>query len=147
MPQSNQVKLLLLTTIIVVFTFLSIILFKTEVILDNTTTSNQTENTEVTILTSDVIEDQSWGSLAYKGKLKIEEQFPVTAELFSEIKTEEQMKQTITKAVENGSKLIIGHGREFSDYFTKISPNYPDVHCQKISFDKEWHFMSKLVLC
>jgi transcriptional activator of comK gene len=128
MPQSNQIKLLLLTTIIVVLTFLSIILFKTEVILDNTATSNQTQNTEVTILTSDVIEDQSWGSLAYKGKLRIEEQFPVTAELFSEIKTEKQMKQTITKAVENGSKLIIGHGGEFSDYFTKVSPTYPDVH-------------------
>ncbi|OKL37359.1 BMP family ABC transporter substrate-binding protein [Domibacillus mangrovi] len=128
MPQSNQSKLLLWTTIIVILTFLSIILFKTEMILDNTTTNNQIEKTKITIITSDVIEDQSWGSLAYKGKMKIEEQFPISAELFSEIKTEEQMKNTITKAVAEDSKVIIGHGREFSNYFTKISTSYPDIH-------------------
>lgn len=128
MPPSNQSKLLLWITIIVIFMFLSIILFKTEMILNNTTTNNQIEKTKITIITSDVIEDQSWGSLAYKGKMKIEEQFPISAELFSEIKTEEQMKNTITKAAAEDSKVIIGHGREFSNYFTKISTTYPDIH-------------------
>ncbi|OAH59557.1 hypothetical protein AWH48_00160 [Domibacillus aminovorans] len=128
MPQKNQSKLLLWVTVIVIFTFISIILFKTETILDNTETNSQIEKTKMTIITSDVIEDQSWGSLAYKGKMKIEEQFPVSAELFSEIKTEEQMEDTITKAVAADSKVIIGHGREFSSFFTKIATTYPDVH-------------------
>ncbi len=128
MPQKNQSKLLLWVTVIVIFTFISIILFKTETILDNTETNSQIEKTKMTIITSDVIEDQSWGSLAYKGKMKIEEQFPVSAELFSEIKTEEQMEDTITKAVAADSKVIIGHGREFSSFFTKIATTYPDIH-------------------
>ncbi|MGG3448584.1 BMP family ABC transporter substrate-binding protein [Domibacillus aminovorans] len=128
MPQKNQSKLLLWVTVIVIFTFISIILFKTETILDNAETNSQIEKTKMTIITSDVIEDQSWGSLAYKGKMKIEEQFPVSAELFSEIKTEEQMEDTITKAVAADSKVIIGHGREFSSFFTKIATTYPDIH-------------------
>lgn len=128
MQQSKQRKLLLWITIIVIFTFLSIILFKTEMILDNTTTQNQLEKTKMTIITSDVIEDQSWGSLAYKGKMKVEEQFPVAVALFSEIKTEKQMEDTITKAAAEGSTVIIGHGREFSSFFTKIAATYPDIH-------------------
>jgi transcriptional activator of comK gene len=127
MPQYNQMRVILLITTIIVLTFLCIVLFKTEMILDNTATNNQTKKTKVTIITSDVIEDQSWGSLAYKGKHKIEDKFPVSAELFSEIKTEKQMKQSITQAVAKGSKVIIGHGREFSGFFTKIAPSYPDV--------------------
>lgn len=128
MPQSNQLRFILVITAIVVLTFIGILLLKTEIILNNTPVYNQAKKTKVTILTSDVIEDQSWGSLAYKGKLKIEDQFPVSAELFSEIKTANATKQAITKAITEGSEVIIGHGREFSDVFTQMAPEYPDIH-------------------
>lgn len=128
MQQSNQLKIILVTALIIGFTFLFILFFKTKGILHNTTAVSQAEKIRVTIITSDVIEDQSWGSLAYKGKLKIEDQFPVSAELFSEIETEKQMKETVEAAITKGSKVIIGHGREFSDVFTKMAPEHPDVH-------------------
>ncbi|WP_078411614.1 BMP family ABC transporter substrate-binding protein [Priestia abyssalis] len=128
MQQSNQLKFILVIALIIVFTFLFILFFKTKGILHNATSVSQTKKTRVTIITSDVIEDQSWGSLAYKGRLKIEEQFPVSAELFSEIETEKQMKETVATAITKGSEVIIGHGREFSEVFTKMAPEHPDVH-------------------
>ncbi|HWO97697.1 MAG TPA: BMP family ABC transporter substrate-binding protein [Bacillus sp. (in: firmicutes)] len=128
MPQSNQLRYIIAITAIVVLAFMVVLLFKTEGILNKTTAYNQAKKAKVTIITSDVIKDQSWGSLAYKGKLKIEDQFPVSAELFSEIKTENETKQTITKAITKGSKIIIGHGREFSEVFTEMAPEHPDVH-------------------
>jgi transcriptional activator of comK gene len=127
MQQSSQLKFILVTAFIITLIFLGILLFKTKGILHNTTAVSQAEKTKITIITSDVIEDQSWGSLAYKGKLKIEDQFPVSAELFSEIETEKQMKETVLTAITKGSKVIIGHGREFSDVFTQMAPQYPDV--------------------
>ncbi|MDQ0242479.1 transcriptional activator of comK gene [Bacillus fengqiuensis] len=128
MQQSNQLKIILVTALIIALTFLGILLFKTKGILHNATAVSQAKKTKITIMTSDVVEDQSWGSLAYKGKLKIEDQFPVSAELFSEIQTENQMKETVATAITKGSKVIIGHGREFSDVFTKMAPEHPDVH-------------------
>ena len=128
MQQSQQVRRILMMAIVIMVVFLLILFVKTNGVLRSPTVVSDSEQTKVTILTSDVIEDQSWGSLAYKGKLKIENQFPVSAELFSEIKTDEQMKSTVTDAVSGGAEVIIGHGVEFTDVFTALAPKYPDVH-------------------
>jgi transcriptional activator of comK gene len=92
-----------------------------------TSSSVKFEKTKVTIITSDIVADQSWGSLAYKGQLKIEEQYPIDVKLYSEIDTDKLMIETVTAAINDGSKLIIGHGREFSDIFTATARSHPDI--------------------
>jgi transcriptional activator of comK gene len=128
MQQSQQLKVILIAAFLIVFLFLLILLVEAKGVLHNTASVPNTAKTKITILTSDIIEDQSWGSLAYKGKLKIEDQFPVSAELFSEIKTEDQIQQTVEASAKKGSEVIIGHGREFSSAFAAVSPKYPDIH-------------------
>ncbi|KKI89175.1 basic membrane lipoprotein [Bacillus sp. SA1-12] len=129
MQQSKQLRIIGFITLIVVIALVGTIVLKTKgIMLEAETSSSRTiEKTKVTILTSDVVADQSWGSLAYKGQLKIEEQFPVNVTLYSEVNTEKLMFQTIKKAIQDGSKLIIGHGREFSEVFATSALTNPDV--------------------
>ncbi|SDZ55925.1 transcriptional activator of comK gene [Evansella caseinilytica] len=127
MQQSAQLRWILIGTMIVALIFMATIIFKTTGILQNSTkTSNDKIN--VAIITSDDVVDQSWGSLAYKGQLKMEEKFPVNVTFYSLINTEKKMKDTCLEAVSNDTKVIIGHGREFSDLFTSLAPSYPDIH-------------------
>ncbi|WP_299088861.1 BMP family ABC transporter substrate-binding protein [uncultured Metabacillus sp.] len=129
MQQSKQLRIIGFITLIVAIALVGTIVLKTKgIMLEAETSSSGTlEKTKVTIITSDVVADQSWGSLAYKGQLKIEEQFPVDVTLYSEINTDKLMLQTVNTAIQDGSKLIIGHGREFSDVFTKAALINPDV--------------------
>lgn len=126
--QSKQLRVISFITLIVVTVVLVTIGFKAKEILTDSDTASQVITTNVSILTSDVIVDLSWGSLAYKGQLKIEEKFPVTVELYSEIATEKLMKNTVEKSISKGSQIIIGHGREFSEVFTSIAPKHPEIH-------------------
>ncbi|RSK25963.1 BMP family ABC transporter substrate-binding protein [Bacillus sp. HMF5848] len=127
MQQSKQLRMILLVSAIVVALFLSIMIIQSRGILTASKGAEQPEETKVTIITSDVIVDQSWGSLAYKGKVKIEAQFPVDVQLYSEIDSVPLMKDTVIEAIDNESRLIIGHGREFTATFTELAPQYPDV--------------------
>lgn len=113
---------------IVVIAIVGTIILKTKGIMleAESSSSNLLDKTKVTILTNDEITDQSWGSLAYKGQLKIEEKYPINVKLYSKVKTE-KILDTITEAIENGSKLVIGHGREFSDSFATAAQMNPDV--------------------
>ena len=38
------------------------------------------------------------------------------------------MKEAAEKVIQNGTKVVIGHGREFSTVFTELAPKYPHVH-------------------
>jgi len=127
MQRSRQLRLILLLALIVVASFLIIIISKTQGIISQQTTK-KVENTSVAILTSDVLTDQSWGSLAYKGKINIEQQYPVSAQVISEVNTNQKMKEAAEKVIQNGTKVVIGHGREFSTVFTELAPKYPHVH-------------------
>ncbi|MBT2256010.1 BMP family ABC transporter substrate-binding protein [Priestia megaterium] len=127
MQRSRQLRLILLLALIVVAAFLIIIISKTQGIISQQTTK-KVENTSVAILTSDVLTDQSWGSLAYKGKINIEQQYPVSAQVISEVNTNQKMKEAAEKVIQNGTKVVIGHGREFSTVFTELAPKYPHVH-------------------
>lgn len=130
MQQSKQLRIIIWITGIVVTVFLIILFFSVGDIMKDAKVTSEIEETNVVIITSDVIVDQSWGSLAYKGQLKIQEQFPVTVELFSEIDTadEAELEKIIQDAVDSGTEIVIGHGREFSDFFTEIAPSYQEVH-------------------
>lgn len=129
MQQSKQLRIIGFITLIVVIVIVGTIILQTKGIMleAETSSGNRLEKTKVTIITSDIVADQSWGSLAYKGQLKIEEQYPVDVKLYSEIETDKLMSETITAAINEGSKLIIGHGREFSDVFTATALSHPDV--------------------
>lgn len=127
MPHFTQLRVILFTAIVITLIFFVILVLKSEDILNQPEDNQQEKKTNVSIITTDVVEDQSWGSLAYKGQLKIEEEFPVTAELFSGIKKAEEIDQIVRKEAEQGSDLIIGHGQEFSNLFTKLAPSYPKV--------------------
>jgi len=129
MQQSNQPRWILLLTVIVAIGFITTIIFKVSNVLNESSFIQKLEDkTKVTILTTDEIVDQSWGSLAYIGQLKIEEQFPVEVTLYSEINTEALQIDTLEKVIEDGAEVIIGHGREFSEVFTKLSPKYLNVN-------------------
>ncbi|ARK30585.1 BMP family ABC transporter substrate-binding protein [Halalkalibacter krulwichiae] len=130
MQPFNKLGWISVVTSIVFLGFISAIIFKASGILDESAISKEYDNdkTKVTIITSDKILDQSWGSLAYKGQLKIEEQFPVDVELYSEVNTIQLQEETVLNAIDKGAHLIIGHGREFSDVFTSLSLKHPDVH-------------------
>ncbi|MFC4319970.1 BMP family ABC transporter substrate-binding protein [Litchfieldia salsa] len=121
--QKKQLRIILLITIIIAVSFFTSLIVKTKGILVEDKEVNS--KGKITILTSDRIVDQSWGSLAYKGKLQIEEKFPVTVELLSEIHSNQLIEESVEKAIENGSEIIIGHGREFTDVFTEYAPSYP----------------------
>ncbi|MBP3950421.1 BMP family ABC transporter substrate-binding protein [Bacillus suaedae] len=130
MQQSKQLRIIIWITGIVVTVFLIILFFSVSGIMKDAKVTSEIEETNVVIITSDVIADQSWGSLAYKGQLKIQEQFPIAVELFSEIDTtnKTQLEKIVDDAVNSGTDVIIGHGREFSDLFIEIAPSYQEVH-------------------
>jgi transcriptional activator of comK gene len=65
----------------------------------------------VGIITSDAITDQSWGSLAYEGKLRIMQKYDVSVIFASEKYNVQDMKRTIKDMIADGAELIIGHGR------------------------------------
>lgn len=138
MQQSKQLRTIGLLTLIVGLIIIGTIVIKTKGIFSEETVNSFAGKTNVTIITSDVLVDQSWGSLAYKGQLKIEEKYPVEVTLYSEVKTEKSMKKTIKESIENDSKLIIGHGREFSDVFTKAAKKNPNVHFITIHGDSKY---------
>ncbi|WP_046175282.1 BMP family ABC transporter substrate-binding protein [Domibacillus indicus] len=104
-----------------------LISLKAEEIVNKEAAVQEEARIKVCILTSDAPEDQSWSSLAYKGMLQIEDQFPVEAELVSNIHSEAQMRKSIDRAVHEGAKVIIGHGREYAGSFDRAAAVYPDV--------------------
>lgn len=80
------------------------------------------------IITSDSVVDQSWGSMAYEGYLKIIDNYPIEIDFFSEISTEEEMEETMAELITKEASIIIGHGEEFSDIFTQYAQVYPTIH-------------------
>lgn len=126
METKRQVKYILGITLIVVSTLVVFLVVKSNQILSNMNTP-ATEPVKVLILTTDELTDQSWGSLAYKGKLLIEEEYNVIAEVNGHVNIEDDMSSIVYDYVNQGYELIIGHGREFSEPFYRISNNYANV--------------------
>ncbi|WP_186578880.1 BMP family ABC transporter substrate-binding protein [Aquibacillus kalidii] len=127
MQPNKQLRFILIISLVAICIIAGIILFKSLDILERLYTRG-VEKAEVVILTSDVITDQSWGSLAYKGKLKIEEQYPTNVTLHSELKTSKLKEEMISKVVAGKPDVIIGHGREFSAFFAKVATKFPHIN-------------------
>ncbi|WP_091483381.1 BMP family ABC transporter substrate-binding protein [Gracilibacillus orientalis] len=135
MEAKKQVKYILGITLIVVSIFVIFLVFKSSQIMDDMDAS-EVAPTKVLILTTDRLNDQSWGSLAYKGKILIEEEYNVTAEVLGEVDEEKDTSSIVKEYVDQGYELIIGHGREFSEPFYRISNQYQDVQFVTVHGDK-----------
>lgn len=130
MQQKKQSQIIIRIGIVVCLCILLFLAYKTNLILTNQRAdeSQSVSQTKVGIITSDVVHDQSWGGLAYEGKLRIQKKFPVEVEFLSEKQTDEEMKIAALELINKKVELIIGHGREFSELFTELAPNHKDVH-------------------
>jgi transcriptional activator of comK gene len=129
MAQSNQFKAILLTAGTLSMIIIFLLAFQVHTTLNQRTSNlNTNDPLSVGILTSDSIYDQSWGSLAYEGHLRIIEQFPVQVDMMSEVDTETKMRDVTLQMISDGVRLMIGHGREFAPVFTQLAPQHPDVH-------------------
>ncbi|GAE30601.1 positive regulator of comK [Halalkalibacter hemicellulosilyticusJCM 9152] len=130
MMQTKQVRYIIFISIVLAATLLLVLFLRVYGVLQDTQASTNVERTKVVIITSDVLGDQSWGSLAYKGQLKIEEHFPVSVNLYDDInvKNDRIITETIVQAADWGADLIIGHGREFSEPFENMALWYEDIH-------------------
>ncbi|MDY7222361.1 BMP family ABC transporter substrate-binding protein [Halalkalibacterium halodurans] len=126
MQQSRQRLWMLVATLIVVAIILMILCYQSVKIVLSPDTE-PTDRVIMSIFTSDKLVDQSWGSLAYLAQLHVEKKFPVDIELYSEVDTIEKMEESLHASIDRKTELIIGHGREFSDFFTKVAPSYPTV--------------------
>ncbi|MCM3068069.1 BMP family ABC transporter substrate-binding protein [Priestia flexa] len=127
MEQAKQSKIIIFIAVLFFFILFAVIMLKAQGILHNQG-AEPDEKKHVAILTSDVIVDQSWGSLAYKGKVEIENEFPVIAKVYSQLDSKQKIQNAVQAAVEEKAEVIIGHGREFSPFFNKLATSYPDVH-------------------
>lgn len=128
MNSAKQMKAILFVAVILTSLIIVILAFRVNTVLHPQINGNENNKTLVGVITSDSILDQSWGSLAYEGKLKISESFPVEVELISEMETEEKMKHAALDLIHKGNTLIIGHGASFSPVFTELALGYPEVH-------------------
>ncbi|CAM3883471.1 BMP family ABC transporter substrate-binding protein [Alkalicoccus chagannorensis] len=87
----------------------------------------QDEPLHVSMLTSDSTNDQSWGALAYESKLHLEERFDTEVAFYPHLTTKRMRDFRISREIEQGCDIIIGHGSEFSDIFSLYAEEHPDV--------------------
>lgn len=90
---------------------------------------NSTEKLQkVGLLVPDSINDQVWGTMGYKGMLKIQSKMNLDVFYREGINSLAATKTTVDEYVANDVTLIFGHGNEYADYFNQIASEYPDVH-------------------
>lgn len=82
----------------------------------------------VGLLVPQTVSDQVWGTLGYKGMLKIQSQFDADIFYKEGMTSQLAIEQSVDEFDKKGVTLIFGHGREFSDSFNKLAPKYPHIH-------------------
>ncbi|UOQ47511.1 BMP family ABC transporter substrate-binding protein [Gracilibacillus caseinilyticus] len=126
MGTNKQLKYIIAFTLIVSSIFIIFLIFKASHILENLNASAK-KDAKVLILTSDNLNDQSWGGLAYKGKILIEDEYNISAEVIGSVNENKDTADLVKTYVNKGYQLIIGHGREFSEPFYRLMNQYKDV--------------------
>ncbi|UOQ85946.1 BMP family ABC transporter substrate-binding protein [Gracilibacillus salinarum] len=126
MEANKQLKYITAITAIVSSIVIIFLILKATNILDDLNASAK-EDASILILTSDNLNDQSWGGLAYKGKILIEDEYNTSAEAVGNVKENEDTEKLVDTYVDKGYQLIIGHGREFSEPFYRLMNKYKDV--------------------
>ncbi|MEL7607997.1 MAG: BMP family protein [Bacillota bacterium] len=93
---------------------------------DNTPSQSQGENVKVAILLPGSPTDGGYNQLGAESMKGVEEKFGYETTIL-EVATAEAIKSESEKLAEDGYKIIIGHGAEYSTPFEEISGDYPDT--------------------
>jgi transcriptional activator of comK gene len=96
---------------------------------------NKGELNHAGLLLEDTKNDQGWGTKGYKGLLAVQEQFGNKVYYKESIKTEQDVIESINDFKDKKVNLVFGHGKIYADIFSKIAPNYPEMHF--VSFNGE----------
>jgi transcriptional activator of comK gene len=83
---------------------------------------------KVGLLVPDTVNDQVWGTIGYKGMLKIQSRFNVDVYYKEGMNSEMIVERAVKEFDQKGVNLIFGHGNEYAEYFNKISKDYPHIH-------------------
>ncbi|GAE91281.1 positive regulator of comK [Gracilibacillus boraciitolerans JCM 21714] len=136
METNNHLKFILGMALLISTLFVVFLIVKSNQIIDNMEVS-QTKPVKVLILSGDTLNDQSWGgSLAYKGKLLVEEELNAEVEVIGDVNLSNDLTPIVKEYVENNYQLIIGHGREFSEPFYRIANQFK--HTQFVTLHGEY---------
>lgn len=93
-----------------------------------TTLSSEQKMNKVGMLIEYSIHDETWGSKGYQGLMKIKDELNVDVYYREEIRTEQQIIQSVEEFVNEGISVIIGHSSNYGQYFNKLKNQYPHVH-------------------
>jgi len=89
----------------------------------------------VGLLVPETINDQGWGSKAYSGILQIQSEYDVDVYYKEDMNTQFVVERAVDEFVQKDVNLIFGHGNEYAEYFSEITPKYPDI--QFITFNTD----------
>lgn len=90
---------------------------------------------KVGLLIPETIDDQVWGTIGYKGMLKIQSTHNIDAYYKEGMNTFQNVEAAIQEFDEKGVNLIFGHGSEFTQYFNELAKEYPDIHFVSVNGD------------
>lgn len=91
--------------------------------------------TKVGLLVPNTVNDQVWGTQGYKGLLKIQSSFQVDVYYKEHMNTRLVVERAVKELDQKGVNLIFGHGKEYAEFFNKLSKKYPQIHF--VSFNGE----------
>lgn len=84
------------------------------------------ESFKVALLVPSTITDGGWSQLAYEGLQMMEQELGVETS-YVEAGNPGDMIESASQYAEENYNVIIGHGFQYSEPFSEISPNYPDT--------------------
>ncbi|WP_445082431.1 BMP family ABC transporter substrate-binding protein [Bacillus aquiflavi] len=92
---------------------------------------------KVGLLVPETINDQVWGTMGYKGMLKIQSKFHVDVYYKEGIHSLASVERAIKEFNQKGVNLIFGHGNEFATYFNELANDYPHIHFVSFNGDAD----------
>ncbi|WP_394235433.1 BMP family ABC transporter substrate-binding protein [Niallia oryzisoli] len=107
---------------------------------------NQGELKKVGLLITDSVNDQAWGTKGYKGLLKIQSRFNVDVYYKEGMNSKSVVERAVKEYSQKGVNLIYGHGHEYDEYFSELSPKYPDIHFITFNGDAKNKNVTSLIL-
>lgn len=90
--------------------------------------ANQGKLERAGLLVPETISDQVWGTIGYKGMLKIQSEFGIDVFYKEGIGSAQMTERAIEEFDQKKVNLIFGHGNEYSAYFNNIAGQYPNIH-------------------
>ncbi|KMK74829.1 transcriptional regulator [Alkalihalobacillus pseudalcaliphilus] len=103
--------------------------------LSTITSISTADSQNIGLLLEDTIDDHGWNRQGYEGLLSVHNQFNVDVFYKEEIKTKAEIHQAVKQLVDEHVSLIFGHGKSFSEVFSELPNDYPQVHFVVINGD------------